>query len=552
MAWATVDQPPVNDAYSGAEIMIGDRGSLLGSNINATAETMEPFHHSSNTARRSVWYQWTPSASGTAVIDTNGSFFDTVLAIYTGDTLGSLQILASNDDDVLPYNASRVRIAVESGVTYRLAVDGNISSSFGSLMLNWRILSPPQITQQPVDAIASVGGTATFNVMAGSLSDLSYQWIHNGVPVAEGTEAGLEIATVEIADAGSYQVAITNEDGSVVSDQVQLRGANALPVIQTHPTSVTVGTGDSASFSVAANGSGPLLYQWRANGNPIAGAVGATLNLPSVSLVDKARIDVVIWHGLSSVISQPADLNVTPQDFPGLISGNTESVLVLEIDDVSIRAFAAAPEGGFYVAGWFSSADGDKNMGIVRLLADGSVDPTFDTSWFPSQYNPSVETLVLQADGKIVVGGNFSTPEGGYGIARLNPDGSQDLSFQTRRFNSSVVKIVPLRDDRLAVLGWFSSQTARSGTTTDRRYVAVLEGDGSLDLDFTPPNDFNDRIYDVLEYSDGSLLLGGAFSTVGGSAHIGLVKLNAGGSIDEEFASDGGLPNDSVWRAVFS
>ena len=75
-------------------------------------------------ASHSLWWAWTPAASGTATIDTLGSSFDTVLAVYTGTKLNRLAVIAANDDIPSGGGASRVAFSAVAGTTYRIAVDG--------------------------------------------------------------------------------------------------------------------------------------------------------------------------------------------------------------------------------------------------------------------------------------------------------------------------------------------------------------------------------------------------------------------------------------------
>src|SRR5437763_12486217 len=78
--------PPDNDAFASAHAISGPSGSVTGSNVDATAEPGEPDH--GNTGGASVWYAWTAPSSGAVTFTTAGSSFDTLLAAYTGSTVG--------------------------------------------------------------------------------------------------------------------------------------------------------------------------------------------------------------------------------------------------------------------------------------------------------------------------------------------------------------------------------------------------------------------------------------------------------------------------------
>src|SRR5207237_2919235 len=95
-----------------------------GTNVAATKEAGEP-SHAGNAGGHSVWYRWTASANATLTIDTVGSSFDTLLAVYTGSSVNALTAVAANDDIVdQTQPQSRVSFGVTAGTTYQIAVDG--------------------------------------------------------------------------------------------------------------------------------------------------------------------------------------------------------------------------------------------------------------------------------------------------------------------------------------------------------------------------------------------------------------------------------------------
>jgi hypothetical protein len=125
-----------NDAFVAAAPMTGATGTARGSNAAATREAGEP-RITNNKGGRSVWFTWTAPWSGTATIDTVGSSFNTLLAVYTGTTVGGLRQVAANDN----YGSSqqsRVTFAAVAGVTYRIAVDG-FNGGYGTYVLHWTV-----------------------------------------------------------------------------------------------------------------------------------------------------------------------------------------------------------------------------------------------------------------------------------------------------------------------------------------------------------------------------------------------------------------------------
>ncbi|ABQ26776.1 IPTL-CTERM sorting domain-containing protein [Geotalea uraniireducens] len=126
---------PINDNFSARQALSGDTGQLTGNNANATVEPAEPAH-AGNSGGRSVWWSWTPSVSGPVAIDTQGSSFDTLLAVYTGTGVTALTPIAANDNDGAPGNTSGLSFVAQAGIEYLIAVDG-FNGAFGSTVLNW-------------------------------------------------------------------------------------------------------------------------------------------------------------------------------------------------------------------------------------------------------------------------------------------------------------------------------------------------------------------------------------------------------------------------------
>ena len=138
--------PPPNDNFANAQVITGCSGTVTGQNAGATNEPGEPDHAGSTGGTRSIWYQWTSPFTGNMHLDTNGSTFggsplDTVLAVYKGTAVNSLELVAQNDDTqpgaIL---TSSINFQATAGTVYRIAVGGFNNGSggdFGSITLNW-------------------------------------------------------------------------------------------------------------------------------------------------------------------------------------------------------------------------------------------------------------------------------------------------------------------------------------------------------------------------------------------------------------------------------
>ncbi len=121
---------PANDRFAARTAMSGSV-TASGRNVTATTDPGEP-PHATLAAGKSVWWQWTPSRSGTVRIRTSGSSFDTVLAVYVGGTVEDLTSVAANDDSGGVW--SEVVFEATAGTAYQIAVDG-YSDNCGNIVL---------------------------------------------------------------------------------------------------------------------------------------------------------------------------------------------------------------------------------------------------------------------------------------------------------------------------------------------------------------------------------------------------------------------------------
>jgi hypothetical protein len=157
---------PPNDNFGNAQALSGGSGTVNGTNVFASKETAEPNFPVNTGGGRSVWYNWTAPGTGQATFDTNGSTYDTLLAVYTGASVNALTVLASNDD-ISPTNAppprniqSRIIFSVTAGTTYRVQVDG-FDGDQGSIVLNWTAPGAPSPTPTPTPGPNTVQFTAS-------------------------------------------------------------------------------------------------------------------------------------------------------------------------------------------------------------------------------------------------------------------------------------------------------------------------------------------------------------------------------------------------------
>ncbi|HUR67634.1 MAG TPA: S8 family serine peptidase [Candidatus Thermoplasmatota archaeon] len=123
---------PANNCFASATSVAAGGATVTGSNVGANTETGEPSPCGGQAA--TVWWMWTAGAGGTATIDTTGSGYDTVAAVYTGSAVNGLTTVGCNDDIVSGNTASKVTWTATAGTTYRIQV-GGYNGATGSITL---------------------------------------------------------------------------------------------------------------------------------------------------------------------------------------------------------------------------------------------------------------------------------------------------------------------------------------------------------------------------------------------------------------------------------
>lgn len=191
-------------------------------------------------------------------------------------------------------------------------------------------------------------------------------------------------------------------------------------------------------------------------------------------------------------------------------------------------------DGKILIGGSFLSINGFPQRSLARLHPDGSVDTSFaPPALTRDAFNGVVSNLARQPDGKVLIQGQFNMVGGvpRNRLARLNADGSLDPNFAPAFLNNggnpSLTALTLQPDGRILIGGLFTTVNG-----VPRTNFARLNADGSLDA-LTADTDGLVRF--AMLQSDGGVLLGGAFSTVQGVARAKFARLGPGGSIDPAF-----------------
>jgi uncharacterized delta-60 repeat protein len=204
-----------------------------------------------------------------------------------------------------------------------------------------------------------------------------------------------------------------------------------------------------------------------------------------------------------------------------------------------ILSLAIQSDGKIICAGGFSTFNGISREDIVRLNPDGSVDSSFNC--LLSSVLSTIYKVVIQSDGKIIIGGNFTKC-----VARLNNDGTIDSFFNVGSgFNEVVNDIAIQSDGKIICVGSFTSY---NGTT--RNNIIRLNVDGSLDSSFNVGTGFNDSVNTIAIQSDGKIMCGGNFSSYNETSRNKIARLNSDGSLDANFIISASASSGPAQRII--
>ena len=225
----------------------------------------------------------------------------------------------------------------------------------------------------------------------------------------------------------------------------------------------------------------------------------------------------------------PADLdlsfNYLNGRFPSL-SGTTS-----EYGSGTINTMVVQQDGKILLAGEFINYQNNLANRIVRINQDGSYDATFNAAG--SYYGGGINAVIVQPDGKILVCGMISPNSDNRvkHIVRLNADGTTDTTFNTGTgANSSILGMALQPDGKVIIGGWFTSY---NGNLCNR--IARLNANGTLDTNFNPGTGAGVNVSGVRLLSNGKIAVIGSFSTFNNVSRPRIAMLNSNGSLDTSY-----------------
>ncbi len=222
-----------------------------------------------------------------------------------------------------------------------------------------------------------------------------------------------------------------------------------------------------------------------------------------------------------------------------LVSGTTQACQAQSTDNFNpgapggVLGMAMQPDGQIILGGVFSRLAGEEHNLLGRVNAEGTLDATFNPVIVGYPYPPSyVLALALQTDTRILIGGAFTWVNGEprVGLARLHRDGTLDHSFNTTAGGGApwVYGFAVQEDGRILVGGAF---TTLGGQIRD--HIARLQTDGSIELEFDPRANGSVRVMAL--QPGGKIVVGGSFTRMGGQPRAYIARLNPDGTLDSGF-----------------
>ncbi len=231
---------------------------------------------------------------------------------------------------------------------------------------------------------------------------------------------------------------------------------------------------------------------------------------------------------------------------PGIIrlnSDGTKDTTFAPTGSGEVRCLAVQSDGKILVGGQFLPLNGTTGNDLIRLNSDGTTDTAFTTNIGSAGGSAIINAIVVQSDGKIIVAGQTTSWNGVTvgRIVRLNSDGTRDTAFTTNNgtggggAGSEATTIAVQSDGKIIVGGTF---TTWNGTTVNR--IVRLNSDGTRDTTFTTNvgTAANNPVNACAVQSDGKIIVVGAFSSWNGTVLTGIVRLNTDGTRDVDFTTN--------------
>jgi len=424
-ALTSTSNAPFNDKFANASVISGSSTTVRAASIGATTESGEPTLVSNGGA--SLWWRWTAPSSGLTVVDTTGSTFDTIAAVYTGTAVNSLTQIAMNDN----YNGaqtSRLMFTATAGTTYDITVQGK-SGATGMVVLSVGLapsndnfanataltgetgkvtgsnLNASKETGEPTlsgDGSTGVGKTVWYKWTAPSSGDFSFSiftssfspivgvYTGNSVGALSNVQTDTDATTITATANTTYYIAVDGSDSNSGTFTLTYLKGDAVPLGDKVDPSAAL-TSDGAI--VVADDSSDLIY-FKDSAHQFNAHVGGSLdvNTPATSgtstiyvstttgLYAYSSSNTVLWSKTySGVASSPAiatDGTVYIHSDDGVLHALTSAgseKWTASVPGISYSSPSIGGDGTIYI--------GSDNNNLYAVNAtDGSIRWTFDAA----------------------------------------------------------------------------------------------------------------------------------------------------------------------------
>jgi uncharacterized delta-60 repeat protein len=327
-----------------------------------------------------------------------------------------------------------------------------------------------------------------------------------------------------------------NTDGTIDDDFNPGTGANYTirSISIQNDSKIVIGGDFTAINGVSRNGIARLNSDGSLDASFVPGSGGGSVYATAIQADGKILIGGTFITYNGTTLNRIARLNTDGSLDNTFLGGTGASYTV---NTINVQA-----DGKIIIGGEFTSFDGTSINRIARLNSDGTLDATFNVG---TGADGSINSSVLQSDGKLIIAGSFQDFNGtSLGkIARLNTDGSVDTGFNPGSGASSYVNTISVQSDgKIIVAGYFSFFAGVS-----KNYIARLNSNGTLDGTFVcGTGGINPAVLTSLIQTDGKIVIGGLFTTYNGITKSGLARINSDGSIDSGFNTGSGANNNEV------
>jgi uncharacterized repeat protein (TIGR01451 family) len=362
-----------------------------------------------------------------------------------------------------------------------------VSNAFGTDQSSNAVLlvgDPPLITGQPANQTVVLGASASFTVTASGTEPLNYQWSHEGADLTDATNATLTITNSQLGDAGNYVVRVVNLFGTQTSSNALLT-VGILPSVTTQPTNVAVALGGDATFTITANGTAPLSYQWSFNGTNVIDATNSVLTLTNVQTTNAGDYAVQVSNAFGTDQSSNAVLVVG--DPPLITSQPANQTIVLGAP----AAFTVTATGSDSLEYQWSHEGADLTAETNATLTIPSVQLNDDGNYavrvfnlFGTQTSSNALLTVGILPSVTTQPTNFAVAVGGDATFIITAEGTAPLSYQWSFNGTNVMdatnSMLMLTNVQTTNAGDYAVQVSNAFGTDQSSNAVLVVGDPPL------------------------------------------------------------------------